>query len=73
MGMSVEASRLKSHNASSRRTWIYASNSGSVKIIEVVIKIANFNTVTIKWQVWVYTNGTWRDAWEVHWEVSQLW
>ena len=45
MGMSIEASRPKSHNASSRGTWINVSNSGSVISIEEVIEVANFNTI----------------------------
>ena len=72
MGMSEEALRLKSQNASSKRTWIYISNGGSVISIEEAIEVASFNTVT-KWKVWVCTNGTWRDAQESLWEVLQLW
>ena len=46
MGTSVEASRPKSHNASSRKTWIYVSNGGSVISTEEAIEVEKFNTVT---------------------------
>ena len=44
--MSIEALRFKSLNATGRRTWIYISNSGTVKSTEVVAEIASFSTIT---------------------------
>ena len=45
-GYQYKASRPKSHNASSKRTWIDISNSGSVISIEAIIEVTNFNTIT---------------------------
>ena len=71
--MSVEASRPNSHNARSRRTWMYVSNGGSVISTEEAIEVSSFNTNYRYDKSRLCTNGTWRDAQEVHWEVSKLW
>ena len=46
MGTSIETSRFKSCNISSKRTWIYISNGGPVISTEEVAEIAIFSTIT---------------------------